>query len=58
MRRIGERCGSLDSYGVAILATLHLADEAATLREEFAEYRERVEGTTVRIQEAVDEALD
>ncbi len=58
MRRIAERSGSLDSYQVAILATLHLADEAATVREEFAEYRERVAGTSERIQEAVDEALD
>lgn len=46
-----------DSYQIAILTALHIADELATATGELRSYRTRVDAVVGRVQQAVDETL-
>lgn len=46
-----------DSYQIAILTALHIADELASATSELRSYRTRVDAVVGRVQQAVDETL-
>ena len=56
MNGIADRGGSADSYRVAVLAALELADELMRLREEHERYRGRINAKRDRIQALLEEA--
>jgi len=56
MNAIADRGGSADSYRVAVLAALELADELTRLRDEHESYRGRINAKRDRIQALLDEA--
>lgn len=55
--RFSDAMPGAESYQLAILAALHLADELATVRGEFEEYRSRVGASADRIREAVTTSM-
>lgn len=54
MRQIGQ---GADNYKAAILAALHIADELVGAENEFARYRDRVDGAASLLSSALDEEL-
>lgn len=56
MNSIADRGASADSYRVAVLAALELADELMRLRDEHESYRGRVNAKRDRIQALLEEA--
>lgn len=56
MNSIADRGGSADSYRVAVLAALELADELTRLRDEHESYRGRINAKRDRIQALLEEA--
>ncbi|MBI1357447.1 MAG: cell division protein ZapA [Acidobacteria bacterium] len=56
MNGIADRGGSPDSYRVAVLAALELADELLRLRDEHERYRGRINAKRDRIQALLEEA--
>ena len=57
MRRFSETLPGAESYQLAILAALHLADELKTAREEFATYRSRVNDFAARVTKALENSV-
>ena len=49
--------GSTDSYKLAMLAALHIADELASVREEYESYRSEVGTSAARVLELVEASL-
>lgn len=56
MHAIADRGGSADSYRIAVLAALELADELTRLRDEHENYRGRINAKRDRIQSLLEEA--
>ncbi len=56
MNSIADRGGSADSYRIAVLAALELADELTRLREEHESYRGRINAKRDRIQALLEDA--
>lgn len=55
--RFSDATPGAESYQLAILAALHLADELATVRGEYEEYRSRAGASADRILEAVQAGM-
>lgn len=53
MRRFSERMHGVDNYQLVVLTALHLADELATVRDDFEAYRDRVDSTSTRMLAAL-----
>ncbi len=57
MRRFSENMPGAESYQLAILAALHLADKLARVRDEFATYRSDVGDSADRLLEVLENGL-
>lgn len=58
MNWIADRAATTDSFRVAVLAALELADELARLRQEHDTFRGKVEAASERIGSLVEDSPD
>ena len=54
MNYLADHVQTADSYRVAVLAALHIADELITHRTELDSYRSRVDESSIRMLELLD----
>lgn len=57
MAQFSRQMVGADSYQIAILTALHIADELAAATNELSSFRTRVDTVVGRVQQAVDETL-
>lgn len=57
MAQFSRQMVGADSYQIAILTALHIADELAAATSELCSFRTRVDAVVGRVQQAVDETL-
>lgn len=57
MAQFSRQMVGADSYQIAILTALHIADELAAATSELSSFRMRVDDVVGRVQQAVDETL-
>ncbi|HYM13541.1 MAG TPA: cell division protein ZapA [Bryobacterales bacterium] len=58
MAAIASRTQTVDSFRVAVLAALHIADELLRLRQDHDRLQNRVEATSLHYAAMLEEALD
>ena len=54
MNHIADRVQTADSYRVAVLTALHIADQLLSEKSDLASYRSRVDETSVRMLKLLD----
>jgi cell division protein ZapA len=57
MHAIAGRTNAADSYRIAVLAALHIADELLRLKKEYEELQGRVQAKSVHCAALLDEVL-
>lgn len=57
MRRFSKRLPGAEAYQLAILTALHLADELASAKDEFAQFRDRVGDSADRLLKSLEHSL-
>jgi len=57
MHAVASRTQTVDSYRIAVLAALHIADELSRLKEEHRRLQNGVQTQTSRCTALLDEAL-
>lgn len=58
MQRFSAGLPGAESYQLAILAALHLADELATVREDYDSYRAKVDRLASSVLDSIEGGLD
>ena len=58
MQRFSSGLPGTERYQLAILAALHLADELATIRQDYDSYRARVDRLAARALDSIESGLE